>query len=279
MALEHRDESIAKARDHLSQLLFPIQYAVDLPTSLFDWSQETLASRRTLVDENRSLKSSQLILQSKLQKLDLLEAENARLHNLLQSSKRLKQRVLIAGMLAVDMDPFRQKILIDKGRADGVYVGQPIIDAHGIMGQITQVSLHSSTALLISDASHSIPVRVIRNGLRSIATGMGQADQIRLKYIPGNGDIEVGDVLVSSGLGGRFPLDIPVATVSTVTRTVGKAFATVYANPSAQLDRSHEILLVWQDDKQPFEENPLNEIQSRWPAVDSLSEQLKVVSR
>ncbi len=247
MTLETRDDNIKQFRDQLSQWVYPLQYIVNLPAQTIGWAERSLASRSHLISENGALRNSQLILQSKLQKLELLEAENERLQHLLQSAKRVKQRVLIAEMLAVDMDPYRQNILIDKGSKHGVYSGQPIIDAHGVMGQIIQVSRYSSIALLVSDPSHSIPVRVVRNGLRSIATGLGQADQIKLNYIPGNGDIEVGDKLVSSGLGGRFPIDFPVATVSRIKRSTGDPFATVYAAPAAELDRSHEILLVWQE--------------------------------
>ena len=176
-------------------------------------------------------------------------------------------------MLAVDMDPYRQKVLIDKGSKHEVYVGQPIIDASGIMGQITQVSNSSSTALLISDPGHSVPVRVIRNGLRSIATGTGKTDRLRLDYIPGNGDVEEGDVLVTSGLGGRFPADYPVATVTHVSRSSGQPFATVYAEPAAGLDRSHQVLLVWRNngpEDSPSEETKPPGIMP-WPSIDSLA--------
>ncbi|MCB1755359.1 MAG: rod shape-determining protein MreC [Gammaproteobacteria bacterium] len=278
MTLEQHNDDIHLLRTQLNHLVYPLQYLVNLPTRGANWAGEAFSSHSRLIAENRKLKNNQLILQSQLQKLELLEAENERLQNLLSSAKRVKQRVLIAEMLAVDMDPYRQNILIDKGSNHDVYVGQPIIDAHGIMGQIIRVSSNSSTALLISDPSHSIPVRVVRNGLRSIATGIGQADQIKLNFIPGNGDIEVGDVLVSSGLGGRFPVDFPVATVSRVRRPAGKPFATVFAQPAAELDRSHEILLVWQDDAPAVPDSsepaPAQSQQQPWPSIDSLALQL-----
>ncbi len=266
MTLEHRTEYLKSIRDQLNQLAYPIQYTVNLPSRGFKWTADSLATRSRLIKENRSLRNSQLVLQSQLQKFELLEAENKRLQDLLQSAKKIKQRVLIAEMLAVDMDPYRQNIIINKGQAHNVYVGQAIIDAHGVMGQISHVSSHSATALLISDPNHSIPVRVVRNGLRSIAKGLGQTDKIELVYIPGNGDIEVGDKLVSSGLGGRFPYDFPVATVSRVTRSIGKPFATVYAEPAAALDRSHEILLVWQEvaPNKDDDSRQLGSLQDRW---------------
>lgn len=273
MTLEHRNEKLQLVRDFLVQLVYPVQYLVSLPGKAYAEADEFLTAHTGLIEENRRLRESQIILESRLQKLNTLSAENERLQRLLSSSNEVDHRVLIAEMLSVDMDPYRQNVLIDKGSKDEVYVGQPIIDAKGVMGQITQVSSTSSTALLISDPSHSVPVRVVRNGLRSIATGIGKPDQVRLDYIPGNGDIEEGDVLVSSGLGGRFPMDYPVATVSHVNRQPGQPFATVYAEPAAELDRSHQVLLVWQ--LEPRDKSPLNEFPTHgkkpWPAVESLA--------
>jgi len=265
MTLEYRTDKVRPLRNTISHLTYPIQYAVNIPSLLASWTLETFASHKQLIDENKSLRQSQLLLQSELQKFQLLKAENQRLQDLLQSAKKIEQNVLVAEMLAVDMDPYRQNILINKGSRDNVYLGQAVIDASGVMGQISHVSSFSSTALLISDPSHSIPVRVVRNGLRSIATGIGQADQIKLNYIPGNGDIEVGDRLVSSGLGGRFPVDFPVATVSRVSRPAGKPFAIVYAEPTAALDKSHEILLVWQN--KPEAPHPLPDQSAKAPAL------------
>ncbi len=273
MTMEHRNEKLQLVRDFLAQLVYPVQYLVSLPGKAYAEADEFLTAHTGLIEENRRLREAQIILESRLQKLDTLSAENERLQRLLSSSNEVDHRVLIAEMLSVDMDPYRQNVLIDKGSKDEVYVGQPIIDAKGVMGQITQVSSTSSTALLISDPSHSVPVRVVRNGLRSIATGIGKPDQVRLDYIPGNGDIEEGDVLVSSGLGGRFPMDYPVATVSHVNRQPGQPFATVYAEPAAELDRSHQVLLVWQ--LEPRDKSPLNEFPTHgkkpWPAIESLA--------
>ena len=164
---------------------------------------------------------------------------------MLGSSARVQQNVLVAEQLAVDLDPYKQQILIDKGRDDRVYIGQPLIDANGIMGQIIHTSEHGATALLISDPNHAIPVEIVRNGLRSVAAGMGQTDEVELLHIPSSADVRVGDTLVTSGLGGRFPADYPVARISIVEHPPGSAFAQVYATPTAQLNRSREVLLVW----------------------------------
>lgn len=275
MTLEHHGDDIPRVRSFFNELLYPIHLMVDLPTSLVKDVNEVLASRSQLMRENRQLREETLALQVELQKLKLLEAENERLQSLLSSAKRVKQRVSIAQMLAVDLDPYRHNVLINKGRKHGVYIGQPIIDAHGIMGQITEVSASSSIALLLSDPSHSIPVKVVRNGLRTIATGTGNPNSIRLDYIPGSGDIEVGDVLVSSGLGGRYPVDFPVATVATISRSTGKPFAEVRARPIAEIDRSQEVLLVWLEDAEstPVIEESAQNSHSPWPLIDILAMQ------
>jgi len=248
MTLEHRSEKLQLVRDFFAQLVYPVQYLVTLPSQAYDEMANVFTSHQQLLAENQQLRQTQTLLESRLQTFNSLAAENQRLQRLLHASRKIRQRVLVAEMLAVDLDPYRQKVLVNKGSRDDVYVGQPVIDAKGIMGQITQVSKTSATALLISDPSHAIPVTVVRNGLRSIANGIGTPNLIRLDYIPGNGDIEAGDMLVSSGLGGRFPRDLPVATVTRVDRKPGKPFAQVFARPAASLDRGHQVLLVWKDE-------------------------------
>ena len=153
--------------------------------------------------------------------------------------------VLVAELLSVDQDPYRQQVVLNKGRKDKVYIGQPIIDAWGVMGQIIYLADSSSTAMLISDPSHAIPVQVNRSGLRSTAFGTGNASELELRYIPHNADIQIGDLIVASGLGQRFPPNYPVARIVKIERPVGEAFATVLAEPLAHLDKSREVLLVW----------------------------------
>lgn len=276
MTMENRNEKLLLVRDFLAQLVYPVQYLVSLPGKAYQELDDYLVTHASLLEENRRLRQSQILLQSRLQQFDILSAENQRLNGLLSSSRKITHRVLVANLLAVDLDPFRKNVLLDKGSSDDVYVGQPIIDASGVMGQVTQVTGSSSTALLLSDPGHSVPVRVIRNGLRSIANGTGRTDRLRLDYIPGNGDVEEGDVLVTSGLGRRFPADYPVATVTHVSRPSGEPFATVYAEPAAGLDSSHQVLLVWSN------ETPRNAPDSPgdepappgimpWPSIDSLA--------
>ena len=180
-----------------------------------------------------------------MQKMVALETENARLRDLLGSSSKVENSVLVAELLAVDLDPYRQQVLINKGTNHAVYAGQPVIDASGVMGQIIHAGTFTSTALLISDPSHALPVHVDRTGLRTIVTGTGSPDRLELRFIPTTADIEVNDTVFTSGLGGRFPPNYPVAVVSSVERPRGQAFARVFATPTARIDRSREVLLVW----------------------------------
>ena len=245
MTVDHRWKHLDAVRNTLSYLLYPVEYIVDLPIRVYKWSEETLSSRRGLIEENRELRDRQLQNRVQLQKLDILERENERLRKLLSATPKTTEDHLIAEIVAVDVDPYRHFIVLNKGSFDGVYKGQPIIDAHGVMGQVVYVNGMTSTAMLISDVSHAIPVQIDRTGLRSVAFGTGQTDYLDLKHIPHNADIRVGDKLISSGLGERFPRHYPVAMITKIDRNTGETFINVRAEPLAQLDTSREVLLVW----------------------------------
>jgi len=245
MTVDHRWKHLDAVRNTLSYLLYPVEYVVDLPIRLYYWSEETLSTQQDLLNENRQLRDLQLQSRVQLQKLDILEQENERLRELLSANPKTTEDHLIAEIVAVDVDPYRHFIVLNKGSKDGAYKGQPIIDAHGVMGQIVYVNAMTSTAMLISDVSHAIPVQIDRTGLRSVAFGTGQTDYLDLRHIPHNADIQLGDKLISSGLGERFPRNYPVAIITNVNRDTGETFVDVRAEPLAQLDTSREVLLVW----------------------------------
>ena len=245
MTVDHRWKHLDAVRNTLSYLLYPVEYIVDLPIRLYYWGEENLSSHQNLLNENRQLRDLQLQTRVQLQKLDILEKENERLRRLLSATPKTTEDHLIAEIISVDMDPYRHFIVLNKGSRDGVYKGQPIIDAHGVMGQVVFVNAMTSTAMLISDVSHAIPVQVDRTGLRSVAFGTGQTDYLDLRHIPHNADIRVGDELISSGLGERFPRNYPVAVITSINRDTGETFVDVRAEPLAQLDTSREVLLVW----------------------------------
>lgn len=249
MFLDHRQHHLENIRAGLTVVLSPLQYLADLPASAVRWGAESLAVRQSLLQENRALKTEHLQYQLRLQKMAALEAENERLRQLLQSSAALSEKVLIGELLAIDMDPFTRQVTINKGSRDGVYEGQPLFDAFGVMGQLVHVSPLSCVAILITDASHAIPVQVNRNGLRAIAMGIGESDRLEVPHLPTNADIQVGDLLVTSGLGGHFPPGYPVARVLSVERDPTRPYAEVIAEPTARLERSREVLIVWGRDQ------------------------------
>lgn len=245
MTVDHRWNHLEIVRSTLSYLLYPLQYTIDLPIRLYYWADETLSTHQILLEENRNLKDLHLQSRVQLQKLDILEKENIRLRDMLSATPKLGEKILIAEIIKVDVDPYRQLIVINKGSNDGIYRGQAIIDAQGVMGQITHVNALSSMAMIITDASHALPVQVDRTGLRAVAFGTGKIDFLDLRHIPHNADIRKGDKLITSGLGGRFPANYPVAIITQVDRPAGEAFARVRAEPLALLDQSREVLLVW----------------------------------
>jgi len=245
MAVDHRYKHLESVRAGLAIVTYPLYLLADLPNTASNWLGEVFATRERLLTENTRLHRENLELRVQLQKYDTVEAENRRLRNLLGSSIKVGDRVLIAELSSVDLDPYKQQIVINKGRTSGVYEGQAVVDAQGIMGQVTHVNPFTATVLLIADNRHALPVQVLRSGLRSIAVGTGLPDQLDLPYLPNDADIQPGDLLVSSGLGGRFPPGYPVAEVSSVQRPPEQPFAQVTARPLAHLDRSREVLLVW----------------------------------
>jgi rod shape-determining protein MreC len=245
MVMDHKYKSLESVRDGLSLLVYPIQLSVELPGSVTEWLNESLAGRRRLQEEVDSLRTQQFMQQAQMQKFAALQAENIRLRELLDSSFEIGEKVLIAELMSVNLDPYKHQVVINKGEIHDVYTGQPLVDAAGVMGQIVHAGPYSSTAMLITDTSHAIPVQVNRNGLRSIALGSGAINRLDLPYIPNSADIQPGDLLITSGLGGRFPPGYPVATVTAVQHDPGNAFSSVVATPLAHLNRSREVLLIW----------------------------------
>lgn len=245
LVLDHRYHHLQQLRSALAFITYPLQYLADLPFSASEWISETTSSRESLQAQNAALREQNLRLRAELQKYESLQAENMRLRDLVDSSFKVGDRVLVAELSSVDLDPYKQQVIINKGGTSGVFEGQPVLDAHAVMGQVTSVTPLSSTVLLITDSSHALPVQVLRNGLRTIALGTGRIDELRLPYLPTNSDIVEGDLLVTSGLGGKFPPGYPVATVTRIDRSPDAPFSTVLAQPRAHLDRSREVLLVW----------------------------------
>ncbi|MBL1432612.1 MAG: rod shape-determining protein MreC [Gammaproteobacteria bacterium] len=244
MVTDHQKDYLTGLRTTLSVVLYPIQAAVDLPRSGGNWLKETFSSRQQLQEENASMRAQNLLLQSRLQKYDSLLAENNRLRELLDSSSKVNENVLIAEILSIDLEPFTRRIVINKGDVEGVFLEQPLLDANGVLGQVVSIGAFSSTAMLITDPSHALPVQSLRTGARAIAIGVATDNQLKLNHIPNNADIKIGDVLVTSGLGGRFPVGYPVGTITDFVIDPSQPFAKVSAKPTADIEHVREVLLV-----------------------------------
>ena len=237
--------SIYRVADNMVR---PLYWITNIPSRIQEWGQLNVTSRTIIEQENTRLKQESLIHRGQLQRMSELAAENMRLRQLLNATELLMDSVLVTEVIGVSPSPYSHTVTIDRGRVDGVYVGQPILDADGLMGQIISVYGGHSVAMLITDSSHALPVQVLRNGVRSIVEGTSDYNRMRLRFVSPTADIVEGDQLVSSGLGGRFPAGYPVGTISTIDQGLGETFVDVEVDPSAQLDRSRPLLLVFTPD-------------------------------
>jgi rod shape-determining protein MreC len=251
MVLDHRGQQLETLRAGLLVAARPIQYAAAAPARAGSAIVEFFTGGRALQAELESLKTERQTLLAHLQKFEALEAENRRLHGMLGSATRVADRALAAELLEVAHDPGSRKIILDKGSRDGVYTGQPVIDAHGIMGQVTQVASEVARVTLITDPGHAVPAIVNRSGLRVMVFGTGAADTLKVPYLTARADIKEGDLIVSSGMGGTFPYGYPVAQVEKITNDPNESFLTIVARPVAQLNHSKQALLIWPGAKLP----------------------------
>ncbi|MCL1139322.1 rod shape-determining protein MreC [Shewanella pneumatophori] len=241
------NDRLEPVRNSLSSLLSPLQYVANIPGALLDLSAESLATRNMLAKQNKELLRHQLLMSERLQRFEHLRQENDRLRGLLGSPVHMDAKKVVAEVMEVASDPFRQYVVLNHGSRSGVFVGQPVVDAQGVVGQVVQVSELTSRVLLLSDTTHGIPVRITRNDVRLLAVGTGVLDELELRHVAKSTDVRVGDLLVSSGLGKRFPEGYPVARVMSVEKDDGKSYATVVAQPLAALDRIRYLLLLWPD--------------------------------
>ncbi len=244
MTLDHREGVLDPLHRAASSAVYPLQQAVDLPLEAADGLATWFTSRQQLIQENRRLRERQLEQQAQLQRLETLRTEVERLRGLLGSSRELETEVTITEIMRVDLDPHTHLVEIDHGSRQGVFTGQPLLDANGVTGQVDQVGPFSATVRLITDPSHATPVEVDRNGVRSIAVGNGNLRRLELVHVPKNADIREGDLLTTSGLGGTFPRGYPVARVTSVATGSSEPFAEVTAAPTAELNRSRKLMLV-----------------------------------
>ncbi len=251
MVVDARFSVLQPVRQQMSRVLIKAYWVTNLPEQFWEGISNQFGSRAELMAENEKLKTEALLLQGRLQKLAALTEQNVRLRELLNSSALVNEKVEVAELIGIDPNPFTHRILINKGERDGVVLGQPVLDARGLMGQVVELMPYTARVLLLTDTTHSIPVQVNRNGLRAIASGTGNPERLELRHVADTADIKEGDLLVSSGLGQRFPAGYPVATVKEVIHDSGQPFAIVRAVPTAALNRSRYMLLVFSDSRSP----------------------------
>lgn len=251
LLLDAKTDYLKPLRQHLISISAPFYTFVGMPGRMGEWAGESLVTRDELEAENIALRSENYILQQKLQKMAALVAENNRLTELLNSSHTIEDDVLVARLMAVSPDPLRQEMMLDKGADDGVYVGQAVLDATGLAGQVIEVAPSSSRVMLIVDSESAVPVQLARNGIRMVAEGTGAMHEMNLRYVSATTDIVVDDLLVSSGLDRHYPPNYPVARVASIEKDPGQPFLMIRVEPLAQLNRSRHFLLVIDKDRKP----------------------------
>lgn len=258
MLADSRLDAFSNVRYLLNSMVAPIQYAANLPRTMFDGVYDRFSTRKGLIESNHNIKREVLHLKSELILLEQYQEENKRLRKLLGSPFIRDEKKVVTEVMAVDTSPYRHQVVIDKGQIDGVYEGQPVINEKGIVGQVTFVAAHNSRVLLLIDANNAIPVQVIRNDIRVIASGNGMIDEIQLEHIPTSTDIQEEDLLVTSGLGGVYPEGYPVAYVSSVDYDPKREFAVIKAEPVVEFDKLRYLLLVWPDENKQMQADQIS---------------------
>lgn len=248
MITDHHDRSLGSLRSGFSVIVSPLQFAVDYPVRIIGWAHSLLGSKKALIAENMQLRYQQTMLEAQLQKFLAIQTENSELKSLLSASSSDSTRAMAAQILAVETTSSRQLLVLNKGSRDGVLLGQPVLDAKGVMGQIIDVGLMTSTVLLISDSKCAVPVRNDRTGERAILVGTNSMTRLSLINLPKTSSIAKGDLLVTSGLGRRYPEGYPVGRVAEIKNRTGDDFIKVIVSPVALLNRSRLVLLIWPEE-------------------------------
>lgn len=244
MTVDHRAGWVDQVRHQAGLLVEPAVLVIETPFRLGRSVWSGLRGRQHLLSESNELRRQLSEASARLLLLEDLRQENSELRDLLRASRQTELDFRPAEIRQVDLNPFSHRVLINRGRRDGLRSGQPVIDAFGVVGQVDQVYLHSARVVLLTDPDHALPVTIARTGVRTIAYGSGLNVELRLTDLPMNVDLESGDRVVTSGLGGGFPAGLPVAEVVEVTRSVGEAFARARLKPAGRLDRSRHLLVL-----------------------------------
>jgi len=244
MVADHRHGYGQIARQKFSLVTEPFWWLASSPVRLYRAAKESLVFRQRLQDDNLKRRHDLQIAIARIHRLNAVADENVRLRQLLGGTRGYTLNVQMVGIIDIDLDPFKQRLVLDAGSDDKVQVGQALIDSGGVLGQVVEVSKHRATALLITDPEHAVPVQVARSGLRTIAYGTGHSDRLILPNVPQSADIRTGDLLITSGIGGRFPAGFPVGVVTRLRADNLRLFVIADAQPAAHVERGNEVLLI-----------------------------------
>ncbi len=244
MIVDHRSDTLKIVRSWASLVTIPFHSVTTLPEKVSELARSYYPDN-SVYEDLRKLRGKQLMLESQLQRYDALVAENNRLSKLLAAAKRSEDQVILASIVNAGLEPFTHRIILNRGSEAGVFVGQPVIAPDGVLGQVSEVNLYQSIVILVTDRSHGIPVQVQRNGMRTIVHGQGEADHVGVPYLSRQADIRKGDILVTSGMGGRFPAGYKVAEVEEIVTDANQAFLSINAITTAKIDFVKQVLLVW----------------------------------
>lgn len=245
MLFDHYSSALQRFRSYLAVVVSPIQYTVNTPINFVSWLIDDMSSQQSLIILNNNLQAEITFLKAQLQKQMAIERENKELRQLLLSTNTSAEKMAEAQLIAVAPDPFVHQVVINKGTHAGLFVGQPVIDAYGVMGQVIQVGVLTSRVLLLTDSTSEIPVQIERNGVRAIAQGDPSTGQLSLKDVTETTDVQVGDKLITSGLGGHYPFGYPVGEIIQVGHNADNQFSSILAKPTAHINRSRLVLLIW----------------------------------
>jgi rod shape-determining protein MreC len=251
MVLDARFRYAESIRQVVALLAYPLQWVALAPAEVVSASADFFTTQVALKRENDALKARQLQAANDLLTLEALRAENAQLRRLLEARERMPRKSTLAEILYIGRDPFSRKVVIDKGSQQGVQPGQAVIDDVGVIGQVTRVYPLLSEVTLITDKEQRIPVEVVRNGLRAIVYGGGEAGTLDLSYTAANADIQADDVLVTSGIDGTYPAGLPVARVSRIERDAAYAFAKISCVPTSGTEQNKQVLVLAQEANLP----------------------------
>jgi len=244
VSVDFKTQFLKPTRAVLAYVLSPISLVASIPSRFFGQVDSFLENEPEIENAYEHLRTEYVKLKADMIRRDAVERENAELRELLDVTISSEIKMQIAKAVDIDLDPYQHRVLVNKGALQGIYIGQPVLDDEGIIGQVSEVFRGSSVVTLITDPSHSIPVRIQRSGRHILAEGSGDLTSLRIPFLNKNVDITTGDILETSGLGGRFPAGYPVAVIEDIQSVEGEPFLSIKANPIAAVESLSYLIFM-----------------------------------